>query len=34
MGAPPPEVSTNLYWQYQAGPGRTAEVVSAADLEF
>ena len=36
-GAPPPEKvveHTNLYWQYQAGPGRTAEVVSAADLEF
>jgi nicotinamidase-related amidase len=36
-GAPPPEqvvAHTNLYWQYQAGPGRTAEVVSAADLAF
>ena len=36
-GAPPPEKvvdHTNLYWQFQAGPGRTAEVVAAADLEF
>ena len=36
-GAPPPDkvvAHTNLYWQYQAGPGRTAEVVTAADLEF
>jgi nicotinamidase-related amidase len=36
-GAPPPEkvvAHTNLYWQYQAGPGRAAEVVAAADLAF
>ena len=36
-GAPPPDkvvAHTNLYWQYQAGPGRTAEVVSAAELTF
>ena len=36
-GAPPPDKvvdHTNLYWQFQAGPGRTAEVVAAADLQF
>jgi nicotinamidase-related amidase len=36
-GAPPPDKvvdHTNLYWQYQSGPGRMAEVVSAADLRF
>lgn len=36
-GAPPPEkvvAHTNLYWQYQAGPGRTAEVVAAAELTW
>jgi nicotinamidase-related amidase len=36
-GAPPPEkvvAHTNLYWQYQAGPGREAEVVAAADLTW
>ena len=34
-GAPPPELviaHTNLYWKYQDGPGRTAEVVTSADL--
>ena len=34
-GAPPPERvidHTNLYWSGQAAPGRTAEVVTAADL--
>jgi nicotinamidase-related amidase len=36
-GAPPPDQvvdHTNLYWQYQSAPGRTAEVVSATDLRF
>jgi nicotinamidase-related amidase len=36
-GAPPPEqviAHTNLYWQYQTAPGRTAGVVHAADVEF
>jgi nicotinamidase-related amidase len=36
-GAPPPDqvvAHMNLYWQYQSGPGRVAEVVSAADLRF
>ena len=36
-GAPPPEKvvdHTNLYWQFQSGPGRTAEVVSAIDMRF
>ena len=36
-GAPPPDKvvdHTNLYWQFQTGPGRTAEVVTAADLVF
>lgn len=36
-GAPPPEKvidHTNLYWRFQAGPGRSAEVVSAAELAF
>ncbi len=36
-GAPPPDKvvdHTNLYWQFQAGPGRTAEVVAAAELRF
>jgi len=34
-GAPPPELvieHTNLYWAYQDGPGRTAEVVTSAEL--
>jgi hypothetical protein len=25
---------TNLYWSYQAAPGRTAEVVTAAEVSF
>lgn len=25
---------TNLYWSYQAAPGRTAEVVTAAEVGF
>lgn len=36
-GAPPPEqviAHTNLYWRWQAGPGRIATVVDAADVEF
>ncbi len=36
-GAPPPDqviAHTNLYWQYQAAPGRTGGVVKAAALEF
>jgi nicotinamidase-related amidase len=36
-GAPPPEVvisHTNLYWTYQAAPGRTAGTVETADVDF
>ena len=36
-GAPPPDkvvAHTNLYWQYQSGPGRTAEVVAADELKL
>jgi nicotinamidase-related amidase len=36
-GAPPPDLviaHTNLYWQFQAAPGRTAEVVAADDVDF
>lgn len=36
-GAPSPEAvvaHTNLYWQFQDGPGRTAGVVKTADLDF
>ena len=36
-GAPPPAdviAHTNLYWQYQTAPGRTAGTVSTADVEF
>jgi nicotinamidase-related amidase len=36
-GAPPPEqviAHTNLYWQYQAAPGRTAGAVPTADVDF
>jgi nicotinamidase-related amidase len=36
-GAPPPEqviAHTNLYWQDQAAPGRTAGTVATADVEF
>ena len=25
---------TNLYWTYQSAPGRTAEVVTAAEVSF
>jgi nicotinamidase-related amidase len=36
-GAPSPEeviAHTNLYWEYQTAPGRTAGAVSARDVEF
>jgi hypothetical protein len=36
-GAPPPEqviTHTNLYWKYQAGPGRTAETVTTKEVSF
>ena len=36
-GAPPPEqviAHTNLYWRYQAAPGRTAEVTETKDVAF
>jgi nicotinamidase-related amidase len=36
-GAPPPEqviAHTNLYWNEQTAPGRTAGTVSAADVDF
>jgi nicotinamidase-related amidase len=36
-GAPPPEkviAHTNLYWQYHSAPGRTAGIVTTADLDF
>jgi nicotinamidase-related amidase len=36
-GAPPPEkviAHTNLYWQNHAAPGRTAGIVTTADLDF
>ncbi|MEB3368496.1 cysteine hydrolase family protein [Saccharopolyspora mangrovi] len=36
-GAPAPHeviAHTNLYWQYQAAPGRTAGTVSTADVDF
>ncbi len=36
-GAPPPDkviAHTNLYWQYQAAPGRTAGVVETKDVTF
>ena len=36
-GAPTPEIviaHTNLYWQYQTAPGRTAGVTSAKDVTF
>jgi len=36
-GAPPPEqviAHTNLYWTYQAAPGRTAGTVSTEDVDF
>jgi nicotinamidase-related amidase len=36
-GAPPPEAviaHTNLYWQYQEAPGRTAGTVETAKVDF
>jgi nicotinamidase-related amidase len=36
-GAPPPDqviAHTNMYWQYQSAPGRTAEVIQAAEVAF
>jgi len=36
-GAPPPEqviAHTNLYWKYQAAPGRTAGTVTTAEVDF
>lgn len=36
-GAPPPGqviAHTNLYWQYQSAPGRTAGTVATADVDF
>jgi nicotinamidase-related amidase len=36
-GAPPPDqviAHTNLYWTYQAAPGRTAQVVETKDVNF
>src|SRR3954463_331826 len=36
-GAPPPDkviAHTNLYWQEQAAPGRTAQVVETATVDF
>ncbi len=35
--APPPEqviAHTNLYWTYQSAPGRKAETVKTADIDF
>ena len=36
-GAPPPAdviAHTNLYWEHQDAPGRTAEVVQAGEVDF
>ena len=36
-GAPPPDqviAHTNLYWTYQAAPGRTAQVVETKGVDF
>jgi nicotinamidase-related amidase len=36
-GAPPPDViikHTNTYWGFQSAPGRTAKVVSTAEVSF
>jgi len=36
-GAPSPELviaHTNMYWQYQTAPGRTAGTVTTADVDF
>jgi nicotinamidase-related amidase len=37
FGAPPPAqviAHTNLYWKYQAAPGRTAGTVATRDVDF
>jgi len=37
FGAPPPDqviAHTNLYWKYQAAPGRTAGTVETKDVDF
>jgi nicotinamidase-related amidase len=36
-GAPPPEqviAHTNLYWKYQAAPGRTAGTIESREVDF
>jgi len=36
-GAPPPDqviAHTNLYWGYQAAPGRVAGTVDTVDVDF
>ena len=36
-GAPPPDqviAHTNLYWSYHSAPGRTAEVMKSAEVDF
>jgi nicotinamidase-related amidase len=36
-GAPPPDViikHTNMYWGFQSAPGRTAKVVTTAEVSF
>jgi nicotinamidase-related amidase len=36
-GAPPPDkviAHTNLYWQFQSAPGRTAGTLTTAEVEF
>jgi nicotinamidase-related amidase len=36
-GAPPPDqviAHTNLYWNFQSGPGRTAGTVDSGDVDF
>jgi nicotinamidase-related amidase len=36
-GAPPPDqviAHTNLYWTYQAAPGRTAGIIQTNDVDF
>jgi isochorismate hydrolase len=36
-GAPPPDViikHTNMYWGFQSAPGRTAKVVTTAEVRF
>ena len=36
-GAPPPDqviAHTNLYWSFQAAPGRSAATVATADVDF